>query len=601
MPLHPARLWPWMATMKRIGLICAALLLICPITNGQSQQPSSKTVAVVNADPITRDALSQAALVRYGVDILDNMVNRHLILQACKTKGVEVTSEEVREDIRRKAANVDLSMEAYLQLLNDRRNMTPTEYSRMVWQMLALRKLVADDVTPTKEEFNQAYIARFGEAVKCRMIMVADKEKATQLHAQATADPSQFGSLAKRYSEDEASASVGGMIPPIRRHTSDTRLEDAVFALQNDQVSPVLQMGDQWIFMQAIRRIPASFPKAIAEPKIRERILEEIRDRKMPRAATKLFTQLQKEANVIKVLGDAKLEQQYPGVAAVVNGQQVAISAVAAECVKRHGADVLQGEINRKLLTQALRKANRQVTQADMQQEIVRAAESFGFVDGAGKADLAGWIDSVTSDGRTTQAIYESDSVWPSVALKKLVEDRVQITEEDLKRGFESLYGPRAEVLAIVLADQRTAQKVWEMARDNPTEEFFRQLAEQYSVEPVSAGNRGNVPAIRKYGGQPTIEQAAFKLQPGELSPILATGDKYILMRCQSFTKPIVQSIDAVKSELVRDIREKQLAVEMAKEFDRLKDSAEIDNFLELENKRPQVAAAQPTGNVQRR
>ena len=31
----------------------------------------------------------------------------------------------------------------------------------------------------------------------------------------------------------------------------------------------------------------------------------------------------------------------------------------------------------------------------------------------------------MTSDGKTTREIYVADAVWPSVALKKLVEDEV--------------------------------------------------------------------------------------------------------------------------------------------------------------------------------
>ena len=60
--------------------------------------------------------------------------------------------------------------------------------------------------------------------------------------------------------------------------------------------------------------------------------------------------------------------------------------------------------------------------------------------------------------------------------------------------------------MAIVLGDQRTAQKVWEMARNNPTDKFFGELAAQYSIEPTSQSNFGKVPPIRRFGGQPAIE-----------------------------------------------------------------------------------------------
>ena len=43
---------------------------------------------------------------------------------------------------------------------------------------------------------------------------------------------------------------------------------------------------------------------------------------------------------------------------------------VANECAKRHGLEVLEGEINRKLLTRHCRKAKKQVTEAEINAEI---------------------------------------------------------------------------------------------------------------------------------------------------------------------------------------------------------------------------------------
>lgn len=552
---------------------------------------ANDVVAVVNADPITRSMLSEATVRRFGGEILENMVNRFLILQECNERGIEVTKQEVSDEIRRLAGKFGLSMESYLNLLQENRQITASQYSReIIWPMLSLRKLVSDQVQVTSEEFNQAYLAQFGEAVKCRLIMVEDRAKALQLHQQAAANPDQFSQLAKQYSEDEASASVGGLIPPIRRYTGDSRLEDAAFALSNGQVSSVLQLGDQWIFLQAVRRIPASTPSPQSLPAIKEQINDRIRDEKVRAAAGELFAKLQQKSKVINVLGDASLEQQHPGVAAIVNGEEVLISQVGAEAMKRHGSDVLEGEVNRKLLLQSLRSEKLAVTQDDLDREIATGAVAAGYVSADGAVDLDSWFDSITADGSTTVDVYVQDVVWPSAALKKLVEGSIEVTQVDLENGFESAYGPRVEVLAVVLSDQRTAQKVWEMARDNPTDAFFGGLAEQYSVEPVSSSNQGKVPPIRKHGGQPAVEKEAFSLQPGELSGIIATGGKYLVLRCQGYTEPVVSDPSIVQAELLRDLSDRKTKQAMAAKFEQLIGDAEIDNFFE-QDAAPRVAA----------
>ncbi len=590
MPLQFARIQTRLKSTRFWLIVCSMTVFAAVLPERAGGQESNNVVAVANAEPITRKTLADESVKRYGQDVLDNMVNRQLIMQECVNRGVEVTNQEVSDEIRRLAAKFGLSLESYLQLLQEERDITPGQYSReIVWPMLALRRLVSDKVKVGEDEFNRAYVAQFGEAVKCRLIMVSERARAVELQQQAKAAPEQFANFAKKFSEDEASASVGGLIPPIRRYSGDTRLEDAAFALQTGDVSDVLQLGDQWIFLQAVRRIPSSKPSPQALPAIREQINDRIRDEKMRGASAELFTGLQREAKVIKVLGNSELSKQYPGIAAVINGEKLMVSLVAGECIKRHGPQVLDGEINRTLLRQALRSAKKQVTQQDLQAEVASAAIRYGYLTADGQADVKSWLGSVTASGETTEQVYVADAVWPSVALSKLVEDQVVLSEADLEKGFASAYGPRVEVLAVVLSDQRSAQKLWEMARDNPTDEFFGRLAEQYSVEPVSSSNLGKVPPIRKHGGQPAIEKEAFGLKPGELSGIIATGGKYLILRCQGFTKPVVTDPAVVREELVRDLTEKTRNKAMADRFEKIIDESEVDNFLEVA-KTPKVA-----------
>ena len=260
--------------------------------------------------------------------------------------------EQVTTEIQRLASKFGLSMDSYLKLLQEERDITPNQYSReIIWPMLALRRLVADKVEVTPEEFNKAYMSQFGEAVKCRLIMTASHGKANKVLAQAKANPSNFASLAKQFSEDEASMSVGGLIPPIRRYTGDSRLEEAAFALKDNEVSEIMQLGDQWIILQAVRRIPEAHPSPQAMPAIKEQISDRIRDDKDAFRSVGIVCQAatrRQSRESHRRCGSRT--KQYPGVAALINGQSLPISQVAEECVKRHGEEVLEGEINRKIV-----------------------------------------------------------------------------------------------------------------------------------------------------------------------------------------------------------------------------------------------------------
>jgi parvulin-like peptidyl-prolyl isomerase len=170
--------------------------------------------------------------------------------------------------------------------------------------------------------------------------------------------------------------------------------------------------------------------------------------------------------------------------------------------------------------------------------------------------------------------------VWPSVALKKLVGDHVEVTDEDLRKGYEANYGPRVRCLAIVVDNQRRAQQVFDLARKNNSSKYFGELAAQYSVEPGSRALNGEVPPIKRHGGQPQLEEEAFQLKPGEISGIIQLGDKFVILRCEGFTKAAEVDFEKVRNDIFEDIHEKKLRVEMASAFENLREGAMIDNYL---------------------
>ncbi|MCA9157220.1 MAG: peptidylprolyl isomerase [Planctomycetales bacterium] len=559
--------------------------------NGGQQQPTPpknpmetlpKVVAVVNGQTISRDQLGDACLRRYGSVVLDNLLNKHLILQACAAKGIQVTQADVNDEITRVSQKFSLTTTLFLQALEEERDITPEQYaSEIVWPMLALRALAADKIQVSNEEIDRVIQSEYGPKVQVRMIAVAQAEKAQQLYAQATAAPETFRRLAKEQSDDAVSASVEGLLPPIRHNSSDDQLERVAFQLRPNEISPVFQIGEMHVFLQCVRHFEATPPNAQFLPAIQQRIHDQLRDQRLGAAADEIFATLQKNSKVVPVIGNPELENKHPGVAGFINGQPVARDHLASQCIARHGRPILRGEIDRLLLTAELKAANKTVIQPDIDAEIARAADLAGYLNADGTPNSQAWLTAIMEEEGATLDLYIDDAVWPSVALKKLVEDDVTITEDDLQKGFESNFGPRAEVLAIVLSNQRTAQDVFREARGHSTEDGFGQLAAKYSVEPVSRSNFGKIPPLRKHGGRPALEEVAFALHPGEISGVVAWGEQYAILYKQGETTPLVQDFQAVRGEIYKEIMEKKLRLAMHARLTALHGSAQIDNFLE--------------------
>jgi parvulin-like peptidyl-prolyl isomerase len=545
--------------------------------------------AVVNNEPISREDLARECLMHYGTEVLESMINRNLILASCQKRDIVITDKQVDEEIDRMARKFSFTKDQWLKTLEKERGIKPARYAKeIIWPTLALRELAKNQLTVSQQEIDEAYESEFGPAVKVRLIAIDNPQKARQVHAEAVAKPEEFGSLAKKHSKDANSASAYGLIQPIRHRVGDPQLEAVAFALKKGEVSKIVTVGEMSVFIKCEEHIPAR--KGADRAKIDPLLKDALKDRKLRMAAGDVFKQLQKDAVVENIYNDPVKSKQFPGIAATINDQKISIRDLAEECIDRHGTDVLEGTINRRLLDQALRKKSLKVSDEDIDAEIGRAAVAMGKTKPSGEPDIEGWLDQVTKGENITRELYVRDEVWPSVALKKLVGNNVQITEEDLQRGYKANYGERVRCRAIVLNNLRRAQEVWEKARENPTPKNFGDLAEQYSIEATSRSLRGEVPPIQQHGGQPLLEKEAFTLKKGELSGIINVGDTHVILLCEGRTEPVKTNFDEVKKFLYEDIHEKKLRIAMGKTFEQLKEHAHIDNYLVGNIKLPKKA-----------
>lgn len=568
----------------------------------QKDTTKLQVMAVVNGEQITRTELGRECIRRYGQEVLESMVNRQLILSACAAKKITITVADVDAEIDRIAARFGLPRDRWMQLLEEERGFNEAQYkNEVIWPMLALRQLAATDIEVTPEEIKKAFDSEFGRKVRARLIAVSKKDVAEKLRAQAAANPASFGELSKNHSEDPGVAAAYGVIPPIRMNLGDPNLERIAFSLKPNEISPVIQVANMHYVIKCEEQIDSQIISSQQLAQQQARLRDKIKETKLRVAATNFFDNVKKTSQIEIVLGDADKQKAQPGVAAVVAGKPISLAQLSDECIARHGAEVLDGEINRKVLQQELNKKKVVVGGEDIEAEVVRAAESYGYLTKDGQPDKEAWLEAIVQQDGATVDLYVRDAVWPSVALKKLVGNSVQVIEEDLQKGFESNYGERVEALAIVLSDQRQAQKVWDMARNNPTDAFFGELAQQYSVEPASRSNGGKVPPIPRHSGSKAIEDAAFSLKAGELSGIVAVDEQFIILRCLGRTRPVQVNAEEVREGLAKDIREKKLRIEMTRKFDELREGAQVDNFLvgiSQSGKRPtSLTGAPPAAN----
>ena len=215
-------------------------------------------VATVNTQRITREELARECCRRHGKEVLEMMVNKHLIVEECRRRGISVTRAEVDAEIEPHGKAVQHFRRTVAEgaQAGKEHDARPVR-RRSIWPILALRKLAGERLSISPDELVREYETMYGESVRCLLIAVSSPEKARDLQARAAARPDEFGELAKQFSEDAASASVKGVIQPIRKHGSYKEIEDAVFNMPDGAVSPVIHAGGQYVILKREGLLPA--------------------------------------------------------------------------------------------------------------------------------------------------------------------------------------------------------------------------------------------------------------------------------------------------------------------------------------------------------
>ncbi len=588
-------------------IVFMLLLSFCCLVHASAKEPSAdlplaKPAAIVNGTNISDAELADACLARYGSLVVGALINKVIIEQACERNGVAVTTADVDNEINEMSRRFNVPRDKWIALIQRERGVTEKQYREdIVWPMIALRRLAKGSLEPTDEQLRKQFQNQYGPTVKARIIVLGSQKDAEETRTEVLQDPDSFGLVAREKSVDIGSASVGGWVQPIRHFSGSPEFESTAFALSDREISKVVQVADQFIIIKCEGHLPASDVK-FAD--VRPRLAEVFREKQSRVLSGKIFGQLQSEAAIENTLNSAGEALQSPNLAARVNGRPITISEVRAVCVERYGEDVLQALLTGVLLNQALARQELVVSQEDVEDEVARAAESMGFQTPEGSPDVPTWLEQISKENKQSIEFYLTDIVRPTVALKKLV-GPVAVTQDDLDKAFTATFGPRVRCRAVVLDNQRRAQEVWQIARQNPTPETIGNLAEQYSVDPTSKALRGEVPPIQKHSGQPALEREAFALKTGELSGIIQIADRFMILLCEGYTKPVEVTFDEVREELHRDIFEKKQRIEMARYFTHLRGSASIDNFLAGTSQSPKsnipAASKMPPSTITRR
>jgi hypothetical protein len=276
---------------------------------------------------------------------------------------------------------------------------------------------------------------------------------------------------------------------------------------------------------------------------------------------------------------------------AIINGEVVTRQQLADECVARNGTEILETLIARRLIEQAMRAKKIEVTAAEIDMEIDNVAWKTAQVT------REVWLRNLDKERGISPARYARDIIYPTLALKKLAQGRVQVTEQDIKEAFETNYGPKLRCRLIMCQNIHAANEIWNELRKNPG--GFEKLAKNRSMDSSTRAAGGMLPdALARHAYPRTVSDAAFaqlvdgdpkdsnpshKPKDGDITgPIQVEKDAWIIMKREEMLPGRSASLKDpnVYNTLKDQMKDVKLQEAVAELFNELMAGSSIDNKL---------------------
>ncbi|WP_404323364.1 peptidylprolyl isomerase [Cytobacillus firmus] len=259
--------------------------------------------------------------------------------------------------------------------------------------------------------------------------------------------------------------------------------------------------------------------------------------------------------------------------AATVNGEEISRDELHERLVDQYGQELLDSLITEKVIDQEAKKENVKVTQKEIDEEKAVYAESYGGEDA---------LKQTLESSGLSMADFEED-IESYLATKKLLEPRIEISEEDMKAYFDEnkdSFAQEEQVSAshILVEDEKTANEVIEKLNDGGD---FADLAAEYSTDESNKDAGGDLGFFGKGDMVEEFEKVAFELEQGKISEPVKTEYGYHVIRVAEKQEAKEAVYEDVKEEVKNTLFETEMQTEYTAWLEEKFEEYEIKNYLE--------------------
>jgi len=259
-------------------------------------------------------------------------------------------------------------------------------------------------------------------------------------------------------------------------------------------------------------------------------------------------------------------------VVASVNGEKITKKELTDFLLKQSGQEALNALIEQKIIELEAKKQNIVPTEEDIQKEMETYYEYYGGEEGFKQTlALSGY----------SLADFKEDLAL-NLKIKKLLEPRISISEEEIKTYFEenkSAFAQEEQVKASHILVE-TEEKANEVKEKLDKGEDFAKLAKEYSTDTLTKENGGDLGFFGHGDMVKEFEEAAFSLNVGEISSPVKTEYGYHIIKVEEKKEAQEANYEQSKEKIRNALFEQKAHEEYNDWLRELYEQYTIENFL---------------------
>jgi peptidyl-prolyl cis-trans isomerase C len=260
--------------------------------------------------------LPDAQMAQMKYEVLESLIDRELLYQESKKKGIQIKSEAVSEQLQKIRQRYP-SKEEFNKLLSNM-GLTESDVQRQIARGMAIQELIDKEVTDkikvSDEETKSFYdknpqLFQQPEQVKASHILIkveadaptdkkAEARKKIEAVQQKVQKGEDFATLAKTYSEGP-SGPRGGDLGYFKRGQMVKPFEEAAFSLKPNETSEIVETRFGYHLIKVNDKKPA---KKMTYAEVKDRLNEHLKKQKTDSEASAYIETLRKDAKIEKFL-----------------------------------------------------------------------------------------------------------------------------------------------------------------------------------------------------------------------------------------------------------------------------------------------------------